>query len=102
MLLVCGAYDWSVLFVTVPPQSLPQLMRELHSLLVLVSEDRPLALVLDGLDELSEEHEADLSWLYTPLLPHVYTILSASTRSSSARLLQVHLLRLWNIEWKVC
>ncbi|XP_017574350.1 uncharacterized protein LOC108440128 [Pygocentrus nattereri] len=71
-------------------ESLPQLVRELHSLLVLVSEDRPLALVLDGLDELSEEHEADLSCFYIPPPPHVYTILSASTQSSSAHLLKTH------------
>ena len=72
-----------------PHQSLPQLVRELHSLLVLVNEDRPLALVLDGLDELSEEHKADLSCFYTPPPPHVYTILSASAQSSSVHLLKV-------------
>ncbi|KAI4905072.1 hypothetical protein NFI96_016045, partial [Prochilodus magdalenae] len=71
-------------------ESLPQLVRELHSLLVLVTEDRPLALLLDGLDELSEEHEADLCCFYTPPPPHVYIILSTSTQSSSAHLLQTH------------
>ncbi|KAG9274177.1 hypothetical protein AMEX_G11074 [Astyanax mexicanus] len=71
-------------------ESLPQLIRELHSLLMLVSEDRPLALVLDGLDELSEEHEADLSWLYTPPPPHVYILLSASKESSAYQVLKSH------------
>ncbi|XP_076828927.1 uncharacterized protein LOC143475082 isoform X3 [Brachyhypopomus gauderio] len=71
-------------------ECLPQLCRELHSLLGLVTEDRPLALVLDGLDELSEEHEADLSWLYPPPPQHVYMILSASTDSTSAQVLQTH------------
>ncbi|KAK3567409.1 hypothetical protein QTP86_019864 [Hemibagrus guttatus] len=71
-------------------ESLAQLCNELHSLLTLVNENRPLALVLDGLDELSEEHEADLSWLYTPLPRHVYTILSASAQSTSAHSLQAH------------
>lgn len=56
---------------------------------MLVNENRPLALVLDGLDELSEEHEADLSWLCTPLPQHVYTILSANAQSTSAHSLQV-------------
>ncbi|KAG7330095.1 hypothetical protein KOW79_006317 [Hemibagrus wyckioides] len=71
-------------------ESLAQLCNELHSLLTLVNETRPLALVLDGLDELSEEHEADLSWLYTPLPRHVYTILSANSQSTSAHSLQAH------------
>ncbi|KAB5579452.1 hypothetical protein PHYPO_G00195220 [Pangasianodon hypophthalmus] len=68
-------------------ESLAQLCNELHSLLMLVEENRPLALVLDGLDELSEEQEANLSWLYT-LPRHVYAILSANTQSTSAHLLQ--------------
>lgn len=59
---------------------------------MLVNDNRPLALVLDGLDELSEEHEADLSWLYTPLPQHVYVILSANAQSTSAHSLQVPLL----------
>ncbi|XP_027025117.2 NACHT domain- and WD repeat-containing protein 1 [Tachysurus fulvidraco] len=70
-------------------ESLAQLCNELHSLLMLVNENRPLALVLDGLDELSEEHGADLSWLYlSPVPRHVYTILSVNTQSTTSHLLQ--------------
>ncbi|KAF4089359.1 hypothetical protein AMELA_G00065260 [Ameiurus melas] len=69
-------------------ESLAQLCNELRSLLMLVNENRPLALVVDGLDELSEEHEADLSWLYTPLPQHVYAILSANAQSTLGHLLQ--------------
>ncbi|KAI5104186.1 NACHT domain- and WD repeat-containing protein 1-like isoform X1, partial [Silurus meridionalis] len=69
-------------------ESLEQLLNELHSLFMLVNENKPLALVLDGLDELSEEHEADLSWLYSLLPQHVYAILSANAQSTSAHLLQ--------------
>ncbi|XP_051510932.1 uncharacterized protein LOC127415919 [Myxocyprinus asiaticus] len=69
-------------------ESLSELSSELCSLLSLVTEDRPLTLVLDGLDNLSEEHEADLSWLCHILLPHVFIILSASTHSKCAHVLQ--------------
>ncbi|TSK82214.1 NACHT domain- and WD repeat-containing protein 1 [Bagarius yarrelli] len=69
-------------------ESLAQLRNELHSLLALVNENRPLVLVLDGLDELAEEHDADLSWLYTHLPQHVYVILSAITKSTTAHMLQ--------------
>ncbi|XP_043099106.1 NACHT domain- and WD repeat-containing protein 1 [Puntigrus tetrazona] len=69
-------------------ESLSELSSELCSLLGLVTEDRPLTLLLDGLDNLSEEHEADLSWLSDALLPNVFTVLSASTQSKCARILQ--------------
>ncbi|XP_067301621.1 uncharacterized protein [Pseudorasbora parva] len=69
-------------------ESLSELSSELCSLLGLVTEDRPLTLVLDGLDNLSEEHEADLSWLSYTLLPNVFTVLSASTQSKCAQILQ--------------
>ncbi|XP_050970848.1 uncharacterized protein LOC127168239 isoform X2 [Labeo rohita] len=69
-------------------ESLSELSSELCSLLGLVTEDRPLTLVLDGLDNLSEEHEADLSWLSNTLLPNVITVLSASTQSKCAHILQ--------------
>ncbi|KAM9500864.1 NACHT domain- and WD repeat-containing protein 1-like [Clarias gariepinus] len=71
-------------------ESLAQLCNELHSLLMLVNEKRPLALVIDGLDELSEEHEADLSWLFAPLPRHVYAIMAANTQSTSAHSIQTH------------
>ncbi len=70
-------------------QSLSELSSELCSLLGLVTEDRPLTLVLDGLDNLSEEHEADLSWLSNTLLPNVFTVLSAGTQTKCAHSLQV-------------
>ncbi|XP_058637661.1 uncharacterized protein LOC131543863 [Onychostoma macrolepis] len=69
-------------------ESLSELSSELCSLLGLVTGDRPLTLVLDGLDNLSEEHEADLSWLCNALLPNVFTVLSASTQSKCAHNLQ--------------
>ncbi|XP_016335060.1 uncharacterized protein LOC107683518 [Sinocyclocheilus anshuiensis] len=69
-------------------ESLSELSSELCSLLGLVTEDRPLTLVLDGLDNLSEEHEADLSWLSNALLPNVVTVLSTGTQSKCAHILQ--------------
>ncbi|KAK7176931.1 hypothetical protein R3I93_001002 [Phoxinus phoxinus] len=69
-------------------ESLSELSSQLCSLLGLVTEDRPLTLVLDGLDNLSEEHEADLSWLSNILLPNVFTVLSAGTQSKCAQILQ--------------
>ncbi|KAG9347016.1 hypothetical protein JZ751_005943 [Albula glossodonta] len=69
-------------------EGLPQLVSEFASLLELVKEDRPLVMVLDGLDELSEEHDSDLSWLPVPLPPHIHLILSTSNDSPCARMLQ--------------
>lgn len=78
-----------LIFTLFPPQSLPELTSELCSLLGLVTEGQPLTLVLDGLDDLSEEHEGDLSWLSNILPPHVFIILAASTQSKCAHILQV-------------
>lgn len=64
-------------------------MNEFHSLLGQVRPDRPVILVLDGIDALSEEHGADVSWLSTLLPPHVHLILSATTDSACAHTLQV-------------
>ncbi|KAL0970488.1 hypothetical protein UPYG_G00242740 [Umbra pygmaea] len=69
-------------------EGFPELVNEFHSLLGRVRPDRPAVLVLDGLDELSEEHGADLSWLSAPLPPHVHIILSATTGSACAHTLQ--------------
>eukprot|EP00063_Salmo_salar_P087124 XP_014061959.1 PREDICTED: uncharacterized protein LOC106608527 isoform X2 [Salmo salar] len=69
-------------------EGLPQLMNEFHSLLGQVRPDRPVILVLDGIDALSEEHGADVSWLSTLLPPHVHLILSATTDSACAHTLQ--------------
>ena len=73
----------------VPLQGLPQLINEFHSLLGLAGAERPLVVLLDGLDELSEEHSADLSWISTPLPPNVHLILSATTDSPCTHTLQV-------------
>ena len=77
-------YDTSCL------KELHQLVSEFFSLMELVPEDAPLVMVLDGLDELSEEHNSDLSWLLLPFPPHVHLILSASSDSACAKTLQVH------------
>ncbi|TDH00018.1 hypothetical protein EPR50_G00200110 [Perca flavescens] len=69
-------------------KGLYQLINEFHSLLGLVGAERPLMVLLDGLDELSEEHGADLSWISTPLPPNVYLILSATTDSHCTHTLQ--------------
>ncbi|XP_032355068.1 uncharacterized protein LOC116669372 isoform X2 [Etheostoma spectabile] len=69
-------------------EGLHQLINEFHSLLGLVGAERPLMVLLDGLDELSEEHGADLSWISTPLPPNVYLILSATTDSHCTHTLQ--------------
>ncbi|XP_034712568.1 uncharacterized protein LOC117934738 isoform X2 [Etheostoma cragini] len=69
-------------------EGLHQLINEFHSLLGLVGTERPLMVLLDGLDELSEEHGADLSWISTPLPPNVYLILSATTDSHCTHTLQ--------------
>ncbi|TKS92563.1 NACHT domain- and WD repeat-containing protein 1 [Collichthys lucidus] len=69
-------------------ESLPQLINEFHSLLGLVGAERLLVVLLDGLDELSEEHGADLSWISTPLPPNVHLFLSATTDSPCTQTLQ--------------
>ncbi|XP_064878055.1 uncharacterized protein LOC115117676 [Oncorhynchus nerka] len=69
-------------------EGLPHLVNEFHSLLGQVRGDSPVILVLDGIDALSEEHGADLSWLSTPLPLHVHLILSATTDSACAHTLQ--------------
>ncbi|KAG7461821.1 hypothetical protein MATL_G00195090 [Megalops atlanticus] len=69
-------------------EGFPQLVNEFFSLLELVREDSPVVMVLDGADELSEEHGSDLSWLLRPLPPHAYLILSATTDSACVKMLQ--------------
>ncbi|XP_015201323.2 uncharacterized protein [Lepisosteus oculatus] len=69
-------------------QSLEELSNKFLSLLESVTQDSPVVIVLDGLDELSEEHNSDISWLPACLPEHVYLILSASTESSCAELLK--------------
>ncbi|XP_049924061.1 uncharacterized protein LOC126404723 [Epinephelus moara] len=69
-------------------EGLPQLINEFHSLLGLVGAERSLMVLLDGLDELSEEHDADLSWISTPLPPNIHLILSVTTDSPCTHTLQ--------------
>ncbi|XP_054863824.1 uncharacterized protein LOC118470977 [Amphiprion ocellaris] len=69
-------------------EGFPQLVNDYNSLLGLVRADRSVVVLLDGLDELSEEHEADLSWISTPLPPNVHLILSATTGSPCTHTLQ--------------
>ncbi|KAI3376664.1 hypothetical protein L3Q82_017094 [Scortum barcoo] len=67
---------------------LPQLINEFHSLLGLVGAERSLVVLLDGLDELSEEYGADLSWILTPLPLNVHLLLSATIDSPCTHSLQ--------------
>ncbi|XP_030018608.1 NACHT domain- and WD repeat-containing protein 1 [Sphaeramia orbicularis] len=69
-------------------EGFPQLVNEFYSLLGYVGAERPLVVLLDGLDELSEEHGSDLSWISTALPPHVHIILSATTDSACTQTLQ--------------
>ncbi|XP_055012793.1 uncharacterized protein LOC129409895 [Boleophthalmus pectinirostris] len=68
-------------------EGLPQLVNEFHSLLALVDSDRPAVVLLDGLDELSDEHGPHLSWILTALPENVYLILSATTNSTCTQIL---------------
>ncbi|XP_052417002.1 uncharacterized protein LOC127961787 isoform X2 [Carassius gibelio] len=86
--LTSASRNVRLLLQTLCLQSLSELSSELCSLLGLVTEDRPLTLLLDGLDNLSEEHEADLSWISNASLPNVFTVLSAGTQSKCAHILQ--------------
>ncbi|XP_074480037.1 uncharacterized protein LOC141760845 [Sebastes fasciatus] len=69
-------------------EGLPQLINEFYSLLDLVGAERHLMVLLDGLDELSEEHGADLSWISTHLPPNVHLVLSATIDSPCTHTLQ--------------
>ncbi|MBN3301764.1 NWD2 protein, partial [Amia calva] len=69
-------------------ESLHELANEFLSLLESGREDSPVVILLDGLDELSEDHASDISWL-SPVLPkHVHLIVSASTGSSCLKTLE--------------
>ncbi|XP_069055414.1 uncharacterized protein [Pleurodeles waltl] len=58
-----------------------QLTNEFSTLLEFATKERPLAIVLDDLDELSDEGDVNLSWLPAELPLHVYIILSTSDNS---------------------
>lgn len=51
------------------------MINEFSTVLEMATESRPLMVILDGIDELSES-EAHLSWIPTELPPHVYFIVS--------------------------
>ncbi|XP_060102459.1 uncharacterized protein LOC132577048 isoform X2 [Heteronotia binoei] len=58
------------------------LVEEFASLLEFATPDKPLLICLDGIDELLEENNADLSWIPTELPKNVYFIASICTESS--------------------
>ncbi|XP_044132436.1 NACHT domain- and WD repeat-containing protein 1-like [Bufo gargarizans] len=68
-------------------ETLKGLINEFSTVLELATEGRPLMVILDGTDELSES-EAHLSWIPTELPPHVYFIVSVSSDCASFRHLQ--------------
>ncbi|XP_053110680.1 uncharacterized protein LOC128326880 isoform X3 [Hemicordylus capensis] len=62
-------------------QDFDGLVAEFISLLEFATQDKPLLICLDGIDELSEEYDADLSWIPTELPKNVYLIISTCTES---------------------
>ncbi|XP_069600190.1 NACHT domain- and WD repeat-containing protein 1-like [Ranitomeya imitator] len=64
-------------------ENLKGLINELSTVLELATKSRPLMVILDGIDELSES-ESYLSWIPSELPPHVYFIVSVSFVSDSA------------------
>ncbi|XP_077135681.1 uncharacterized protein LOC143793014 [Ranitomeya variabilis] len=64
-------------------ENLKGLINEFSTVLELATKSRPLMVILDGIDELSES-EACLSWIPSELPPHVYFIVSVSFVSDSA------------------
>ncbi|KAK6493133.1 hypothetical protein HHUSO_G2632 [Huso huso] len=70
-------------------EGLHALMNEFIALLEFASEDSPLLIILDGLDELSEEHNTNISWLPPTLPQHVYLIVSTSMESSCLKMLEL-------------
>ncbi|KAF7238042.1 NACHT domain- and WD repeat-containing protein 1 [Varanus komodoensis] len=57
------------------------LMEEFPSLLKFSTQDKPLLICLDGIDELTEEYDADLSWIPAQLPKDVYFIASMCKES---------------------
>ncbi|CAN2388681.1 AAA ATPase domain [Pristimantis euphronides] len=68
-------------------ENLKGLINEFSTVLELATESRPLMVILDGIDELSES-DAHLSWIPTQLPPHIYFIVSVSSDDASLRHLQ--------------
>ncbi|XP_039606977.1 uncharacterized protein LOC120527534 isoform X2 [Polypterus senegalus] len=69
-------------------EDLYALMNEFASLLEFVNEKNPLLIALDGVDELSEEHDANISWLPPLLHQHVHLIVSSSSGSTCVSILE--------------
>ncbi|XP_073498923.1 uncharacterized protein [Phyllobates terribilis] len=61
-------------------ENLKGLINEFSTVLELATKNRPLMVILDGMDELSES-EAGLSWIPSELPPYVYFIVSISSAS---------------------
>ncbi|XP_038661641.1 NACHT and WD repeat domain-containing protein 2-like [Scyliorhinus canicula] len=66
------------------------LLNEFYSLLEFATEDRPLLISLDGLEELSDEYNAgNLSWLPRELPKNVYFLVSMTVEETQATLKKV-------------
>lgn len=68
------------------------LVEEFSSLLEFATQDKPLLICLDGINELSEECGADLSWIPSELPKNVHFIVSTCLESdvSCIRKLEVN------------
>ncbi|XP_069487576.1 uncharacterized protein [Ambystoma mexicanum] len=62
-------------------EDLKQLVNEFSTLLEFATAKQPLAILIDGLDELSEDGEFNLSWLPAELPLHVCVVISTTTKS---------------------
>lgn len=69
-----------------PQKDFQGLVEQFVSLLEFATPDKPLLICLDGIDELLEENNADLSWIPTELPKNVYFIVSTCTESGFSRL----------------
>uniref|UniRef100_H3AUK7 Uncharacterized protein n=1 Tax=Latimeria chalumnae TaxID=7897 RepID=H3AUK7_LATCH len=61
-----------------------ELLNEFISLLEFATENKPLMLWLDGLDELSVDYGTNILWLPSELPEHVYVIVSTTTESNGS------------------
>ena len=82
---VCSLYQLCVVYkqeLVELPNSYRSLCEALRRLLAFASSDKPLILLLDGVDELSPEDGAlGLSWLPLHLPEHVKIVLSTSSET---------------------
>jgi hypothetical protein len=69
-----------IFFIRISLENHPTEAAALLMLFQLVTADRPLVLLLDGLDQLSADHRAHrLAWLPNSLPPNVYVVVSTLT-----------------------